>query len=206
MLAFGPECEGFPKAPQKVPSVKISRILDNLILIWWLWLLVLIETLFENHPIGDWCLELWAFFGGQTKSSNFSYDDDYNLMMLIIIIIMMITVESIVLMVILIMIIIVISCTRPVHLRFQILHQKSLKANRSTSCQSHNQREENMTMMVTISQPAKSHNEKWSLWWQFTGTRSLGALRAPTSSWRPVWPLDFLLRVFSTQEKLARQF
>ena len=161
MLAFGPECEGFPKASQKVPSVKISRILDNLILIWWLRLLVLIETLhtvliFENHPIGDWCLELWAFFGGQKKSSNLSYDYDYNLiMMLIIIIIMMITVESIVLMMILIMIIIVISCTRPVHLRFQILHQKSLKANRSTSCQSHNHREENMTMMVTISQHEK---------------------------------------------------
>ena len=31
--------------------------------------------------------------------------------------------------------------------------------------------------------------------WQISKTRSLGALRAPTSSWRPFGPLDFALRV-----------
>ena len=30
-------------------------------------------------------------------------------------------------------------------------------------------------------------------------TRSLGAIQAPTSSWRPFGPLDFVLRAFGTQ-------
>ena len=34
----------------------------------------------------------------------------------------------------------------------------------------------------------------WQVWLNYTNTRSLGALRAPTSSWRPFGPLDFVLR------------
>ena len=36
----------------------------------------------------------------------------------------------------------------------------------------------------------------YTSWWQkshYSETRSLGALRAPTSSWRPIRPLDFVL-------------
>ena len=58
---------------------------------------------------------------------------------------------------------------------------------------------------LKLSLKAKRHVTTFNVWFfKYIQTRSLGALRAPTSSWRPFGPLDFVLRALRALRPVRR--
>ena len=73
-----------------------------------------------------------------------------------------------------------------------LIMSRSWQDCQKLSCQE--QLKETLCRLTAEVQLQPAFEQAWGSLWKLYQTRSLGALRAPTSSWRPFGPLDFALR------------